>query len=135
MKNTLTVEQCSIGHLYITKQLEYVTKDHIAIHTILNKLKTTLFFSFLVVNCLNNILLITWSCFSVAQASSSFNCLDMCMPTRAAPTFITEVHFLVTQVQLIYVNDRYRELTPYTVLANSHLFSFHDAYQCQGHAH
>ena len=34
---------------YITKQLEYVTKDHIATHTILNKLKTTLFFSFLVV--------------------------------------------------------------------------------------
>ena len=34
---------------YITKQLEYVTKDHIAMHTILFTLKTALFFSVLVV--------------------------------------------------------------------------------------
>ena len=29
------VEPCIISQLYITKQLEYVTKDHIATHTIL----------------------------------------------------------------------------------------------------
>ena len=49
MKHTLTVEQYSISRQYITKQLEYVTKDHIAMHTILFILKTALFFSFLVV--------------------------------------------------------------------------------------
>ena len=49
IKHTLTVEPCRISCQYITKQLEYVTKDHIAMHTILNKLKMTLFFSFLVV--------------------------------------------------------------------------------------
>ena len=37
------MEPCSINHQYITKQLEYITKDHIATHTILNKLKTTLY--------------------------------------------------------------------------------------------
>ena len=51
------VESCSISRSifsisrwYINndKQLEYITKDHIATHTILNKLKTALFFSFLV---------------------------------------------------------------------------------------
>ena len=51
---------------------------------------------------LNNIiLLITCSHLSVAQASSSFNCLDMCTPMHATPTFITEAHRLVTQVQLL----------------------------------
>ena len=35
--------------VYVTKQLEYVTKDHIAMHTILLMLRTALFFSFLVV--------------------------------------------------------------------------------------
>ena len=48
-KSTLLVESCIISQLYFTKQLEYVTKDHIAMHTILLKLKMALFFSFLVV--------------------------------------------------------------------------------------
>ena len=43
------VEPCSISRYYFTKQLEYITKDHIAIDTKLLKLKTALFFSFLVV--------------------------------------------------------------------------------------
>ena len=43
------VEPCSISWQYIMKQLEYVTKDHIAMHTILFKLKMALFFSSLVV--------------------------------------------------------------------------------------
>ena len=44
------VEPCSIHNNYILKQLEYITKDHIATHTILFiKLKTALFFSSLVV--------------------------------------------------------------------------------------
>ena len=33
----------------LAHNLEYITKDHIAMHTILNKLKMTSFFSFLVV--------------------------------------------------------------------------------------
>ena len=45
----LPVEPCSISLQYITKQLEYVTKDHIAMYTKLFMLKTTLFLSFLVV--------------------------------------------------------------------------------------
>ena len=49
IKSTLLVEPCIISQLYITKQLEYVTKEHIAMHTILFKLKTALFFNFLVV--------------------------------------------------------------------------------------
>ena len=49
IKSTLLVEPCIICQLYITKQLEYVTKDHLAMHTILFKLKTVLFFSFLVI--------------------------------------------------------------------------------------
>ena len=44
-----TTEPYIVSQLYITKQLEYVTKDHLATHTILFKLKTALFFSFLVV--------------------------------------------------------------------------------------
>ena len=43
------MEPCIISQLYITKQLEYITKDHLAMHTILFKLKTALFFSLLVV--------------------------------------------------------------------------------------
>ena len=46
--HTLMVEPCSIRWLYITKQLEYVTKDHVATHTILFKLKMALFFISLV---------------------------------------------------------------------------------------
>ena len=49
IKSTLLVEPCIISQLYFTKQLEYVTKDHIATHTILFKFRTALFFSFLVV--------------------------------------------------------------------------------------
>ena len=37
--------------LYITtKQSEYITKDHVVMHTILLNFKTALFFSFLVVS-------------------------------------------------------------------------------------
>ena len=46
---TLMVEPCSMSQHYITKQLEYIAKDHIAMHTILFKLKQTLFFSVLMV--------------------------------------------------------------------------------------
>ena len=37
------VEPCSIGNNYISKQYEYITKDHIAMH------KTASYFSSLVV--------------------------------------------------------------------------------------
>ena len=57
------------------------------------------------------------------------------MPTHATPTFITEAHRLVTQVATAALNDCYRALTHLTALANSYLVSFHDMYQCQGHAH
>ena len=43
-KTYLMVKPCSISWHYITKQLEYVTKYHLAAHTILFKLKTALFF-------------------------------------------------------------------------------------------
>ena len=61
----------------------------------------------------------------------------MCTPTHATPTFITEVHYLVThdQVATADLSNCYRELMPYTVLDNSYLVSFHDTYQFQGHAH
>ena len=38
---------------------------------------------------------------SIAQLSSSFKHLDMCMFTYATPTLITKVLHLVTQVQLL----------------------------------
>ena len=38
-KSTLLVEPCIISQLYITKQLEYVTKDYLAMHTIFLNLK------------------------------------------------------------------------------------------------
>ena len=68
---------------YITKQLEYVTKDHIATHTILCKLKMVPFFNLLNgITALNNIiLLIIQSCLYVPQASSSFKCCDTHTPT------------------------------------------------------
>ena len=44
-----TYQPCSMSRQYITKQLEYITKDHIVMHIILFMLKTALFFSFLVV--------------------------------------------------------------------------------------
>ena len=49
IKHTLMVEPCSISWQYIMKHLKYVTKDYIAMHTILFKLKMALFFSSLVV--------------------------------------------------------------------------------------
>ena len=35
---TLMVEPCSMSQHYITKQLEYIAKDHITMHTNLNRL-------------------------------------------------------------------------------------------------
>ena len=58
-----------------------------------------LFFSFLVVQLFNNILLlITHSHLSITQVSSSFERLDTCTFTYASPTFITEALRLVTLV-------------------------------------
>ena len=50
------------------------------------------------------------------------------------PTFITEALRLVTQEQLL-LNDCYSHLTAYTALAYSYWVIFHNAYQCQDHAH
>ena len=36
------------------------------------------------------------------------------------PTFITEAHRLVAQLSTAALNDRYSEVTSYTVLANSY---------------
>ena len=83
------VEPYIISQLYITKQLEYITKDRLATHTIIFKLKTALFFSFLVV---------PRNCLYVAQASSSFERLNTCTPMHTTPTFITEAFCLVTYV-------------------------------------
>ena len=49
----------------------------------------------------NIILLITWSCLSVTQASSSFKLYDTRTLMYAIPTFITETLSLVTQVSLL----------------------------------
>ena len=46
------------------------------------------------------ILLITQRHLSAAQASSSFECLDTCVPAHATPTFVTEAFHLVAYVQL-----------------------------------
>ena len=48
----------------------------------------------------SRILLITQSRLSVTQASSSFECLDTCMPAYATPTFVTEALHVVAYVQL-----------------------------------
>ena len=66
----------------------------------------------------NIILLITQSRLSVAQASSSFNRLDMCTPMHATPTFITEALscYLCTAV----LHDCKSEVMVYTVLACSY---------------
>ena len=72
--------------------------------SILFKFKMTLFSSFIVVRIsVSNsiILLITLSRVSIVQASSSFKHLYMHMFMYATPTFITEAHCLVTQVQLL----------------------------------
>ena len=58
-----------------------------------------LFFGTTVLN--KNLLLITHSCLSITQASSSFKCLDTCTFTYATPTFVTEVLCLFTLVQLL----------------------------------
>ena len=55
---------------------------------------------------LNNILLlISQSCSSIAQTSSSFKSLNMRMFMYTTPTFITKVLHLVTQIQLLLTND------------------------------
>ena len=74
------------------------------------KLKMALLFSFLVVLWLTGIavlntitLLISRSCLCVAQASSSYKCLDRRTPVYATPTFIAEALCLATYVQLFYM--------------------------------
>ena len=94
---------CSISQQYIMKHLEYVTKDHIAMRTILFKLETALFLSNFLggITALNIIiLLLIQSRLSVAKASYSFKHLDTCMPMYTTPTFITKAHCLVTYVQM-----------------------------------
>ena len=73
------VEPSSINWQYITKQLEYINRDHIATHTILFNLKMALFFSFSDITDI--IILLTQSHLSIAQASSSFKHLN----TRMVP--------------------------------------------------
>ena len=53
---------------------------------------------------INILLLVTQSHLCIAQASSSFKCLDTCTFMYATPTFITEAFHLVTQVQLLLTN-------------------------------
>ena len=66
------------------------------------KLKTALFFIFSGITVLNNIVLtISQSHLSIAQASSSFKCLDMHTFTYATPTLITEALRFVIRVQLL----------------------------------
>ena len=60
--------------------------------------------------------------------------IHVCSCTPHPPLYVTEALHLVAQVQLLF-NNRYSELAPYTTLANSYWVSFHEAYQCQGHAH
>ena len=97
------VEPCIISQLYIAKQLEYVTKDHLGMHSIQYYLNLKQLYSlvFCGITILNNIiLLITRSGLYVAQASSSFKRLDMCTPMHTTPTFITEAFHFVTYVRL-----------------------------------
>ena len=54
---------------------------------------------------LNNILLLTTrNSISIAQASSSFKCLNAHTFTYATPTFIIETLRLLTQVQLLLID-------------------------------
>ena len=55
---------------------------------------------------------------SVAQAGSSFECIEMCVPAHAIPTFVAEVLHLVAYVRL-FLNDYESEVMAYTVLACS----------------
>ena len=54
----------------------------------------------------------------MAQATSSFECLDMCLPAHAIPAFVTEALYLVAYVRLL-LNDYESEVMAYTVLACS----------------
>ena len=50
------------------------------------------------------ILLITQRCLSAAQASSSFECFDMCGPAHAIPTFVTEaLHLVAYNIVYTYI--------------------------------
>ena len=80
-------------------------------------------------------LLRTCNPLSIAQADSTFKCLDMRTLTYATLTFITGEFCLVTQVATVANNDCYSELTAYTVLLYPHWVSFHSVYQYQGHIH
>ena len=55
---------------------------------------------------------------STAQASPSFECLEMCGPAHAIPTFVTEALHLVVYARL-FLNDYESEVMAYTVLACS----------------
>ena len=59
----------------------------------------------------------------------------MYMFTYTTPTFVTEALCLSYYSSTAAFNNCYSELTPYTMVANSYCVIFHDAYQCQGHAH
>ena len=71
-------------------------------HTILFSIQNGLILRFLSgISVLNTvILLVTQSHLSIAQASS-FKCLNTHTFTYGTLTFITEAHYLVTQVQLL----------------------------------
>ena len=116
------VEPCSISLQYIMKQLEYATKGHIAMHKILFKLKGFTL-QFLSGTCITDItLLVTRNCLSVAQASSSFKCLNTCTLMYAAPTFITEglCRALSCYLCTVVLNDCKSEVMVYTVLPCSY---------------
>ena len=102
------------AHLY-THQLEYITKGHIAIHTILFQIKNGIILLILSgIAVLNNIvLIITQSHLSIAQVSSSFKHLNTRMFRYAIPTLIIEALCHVTRVQLLLM----------TVTVNNALYS------------
>ena len=83
--------------------LQYITKGHIATHTIIViNLKWLYSLVFSGTTVLNNILLlITHNCLSITQASSSFELLDTRTFMYTTPTFITEAVHLITYVQLL----------------------------------
>ena len=80
------VEPCSISNI-ITKQLEYVTKDHIATHTILCKFKMVPFFNLLSgITVLNNIiLLIIQSCLYVPKPALLLSIVIHIKPHKPHP--------------------------------------------------
>ena len=107
----------SLGQ-YITKQLEYGTKNHIETHTILFNLKRLYsFVSLSGITVLNKIiLLIAQSRLSVTQASSSFKRLVTRTPTYATPTFIIKTIRLATSV----LNDCKSEFMAYGLVSTTH---------------